>query len=165
MVQLLSRKADIIWIFSRFKCSEDYEKQVVPSWTGFYFEVISRSDDVKPHTVFYLPAINQSPTKLDTVQEVLLQVKEKSEALLLPSADLVLDHAIYAKALDVLTNPHHADLQEFVNLRMGGFHACGIFIAVIGKRFAAAGLKDILIESDLVGPSAVESVLKGIDNF
>ena len=164
MLELLSRKADIIWVLSRLRCLQDYDKQIVPNWTGFYFEVIQRSDDVKPHTVCYLPAINQTPTRLDTVQEVLLQVKEKSEALLLPSADLVLDHAIYSKALDVLTNPQHDDLRKFINLRMGGFHACGIFIAVIGKRFSAAGLKDILIESDLIGPSAIESVLKGKAN-
>ena len=44
---------------------------------------------------------------------------------------------------------------------MGGFHAICIFTAVIGKRFASAGLRDIIIEANLVGSGAVEQVLKG----
>ena len=36
-----------------------------------------------------------------------------------------------------------------------------IFIAVIGKRFGDAGLRDIVIESNLLGESSVEQMLKG----
>lgn len=114
-----------------------------------------------PHSVHYLPAINQSPTRFDTIQEILLQVKEKSDALGLSCADLVLDHAIYTKALEVMTNPELNYLHDFINLRMGGFHACGIFNTVIAKRFGAAGLKDLMIEADLIGPNSIESVLRG----
>ena len=46
-------------------------------------------------------------------------------------------------------------------MRMGGFHACCIFTAVIGKSFAAARLRDIIIETGLVGSGTVESLLKG----
>ena len=49
-------------------------------------------------------------------------MKAKAEALGLACTDLVLDHAIYANALEVLQNPNNADLKEFVNLRMGGFY-------------------------------------------
>ena len=35
------------------------------------------------------------------------------------------------------------------------------FLAVIGQKFRDAGLEDILIESSLVGPSAVTAVLRG----
>ena len=44
---------------------------------------------------------------------------------------------------------------------MGGFHACCIFLAVIGKRFASGDLTDIVIESGLVGPGTVEAIFKG----
>ena len=115
-----------------------------------------------PHSVYYLPIINQSPTRFDTVQEVLFQVKEKSESLGLSSTDLVLDHAIYAKGLEVMNNPALSHLKNYINLRMGGFHACGIFMAVISKRFGCAGLKDIMIETNLVGPSSVDAVLRGL---
>ena len=156
----LSRQADWIWIICRYKLSKEGNTQEVPSWTGFYHEVMTKNDD-HPHSIHYLPSINQSPTKMDTVQEIIFQVKAKSEALGLQSADLVFDHAIYAKALEILCNPANKHLNDFINLRMGGFHACGIFIAVIGKRFSSAGLKDVIIETNVVGPGTIESLMKG----
>ena len=88
-------------------------------------------------------------------------MKAKAEALGLTCTDLVLDHAIYAKALEVLQNTNNADLKEFINLRMGGFHACGIFLAVIGKRFGSAGLHDLTVEACLSGPESVNQILNG----
>ncbi|XP_046856229.1 phospholipid-transporting ATPase ABCA3-like [Xenia sp. Carnegie-2017] len=54
-------------------------------------------------------------------------------------------------ALEVMMNPRYIDLKQFVVLRLGGFHTMCIFIAVIGKRFAAAGLLDIVIEANRLG--------------
>ena len=102
-----------------------------------------------------------SPTKYDTVQEMLTQVKAKAEALGLTCTNLVLDHSIYAKTLEVLQNPNNADLTELINLRMGGFHACGIFLAVIGKRFGLADLHDFIVEACLSGPESVNQILNG----
>ena len=101
------------------------------------------------------------PIKLDTFHEVLQQVKRKTEILNVQSADLVLDHAIFTKALDVLNDPANEDLKALISIRMGGFHACCIFLAVISKRFASGGLTDIVIESGLVGPGTVEAIFKG----
>ena len=39
---------------------------------------------------------------MDTIQEVLCQVKEKAEALNLKESDLVLDHTIYCKAVETV---------------------------------------------------------------
>ena len=50
-----------------------------PGWKGFFYEVEHQAVD--KHTVAYLPTINKSPTKMDTIQEVLYQVKEKAEKL------------------------------------------------------------------------------------
>ena len=47
--------------------------------------------------------------RLDTVQEVLREVKAKPESLGLESTDLVFDHAIYAETVAVLTNPANKD--------------------------------------------------------
>ena len=55
----------------------------------------------------------------------------------------------------------NTDLREFINLRMGGFHAACIFMGVIGKRFSDAGLKDLIIESGLLGEDSAQQVLKG----
>ena len=39
---------------------------------------------------------------MDTIQEILCQVKEKAEAFDLKETDLALDHAIYCKAVEVV---------------------------------------------------------------
>ena len=134
----------------------------MPGWTGFYHQVLTLThNDNHLSKTFYLPSIAQPPTKISTVEEVLCQVKKKAEALKNKEADLVLDHAIYCKALEVIMDPRNLELCNFVNLRMGAFHASCIFIAVIGKQFGAAGLKDVCIETSLIGIGSVDRVLKG----
>ena len=158
----ISRKEDFVWILSRYKSSEiSAEAKEVAGWTGFHHQVSSTEKRNQISKVFFLPSIDESPTKFSTVQEVLFQVKAKSEALGINEADIVLDHAIYRIALEILMDPRNLELMRFINLRMGGFHASCIFIAVIGKRFAAAGLKDLCVESDLVGTASAERIMKG----
>ena len=41
------------------------------------------------------------------------------------------------------------------------FHACCIYLAVLGKRFGSAGLREITVETNLTGPRNVETVLLG----
>ena len=88
-------------------------------------------------------------------------MKAIAEAPGLTCTDLVLDHVIYIKVLEVLKNPNNVDLKEFINPRMGGFHACGIFLAVIGKRFGSADLHDLIVEAGLLGPESVNQILNG----
>ena len=68
------------------------------------------------------------------VQEVLHQVKAKAGYLRNTEADLVLDYAVYSKALEVNMDPRNQELQYFINLWMNSFHTSCIFITVIGKR-------------------------------
>ena len=103
------------------------------------------------HNVAYLPAIDGSPTKMDVVLEILLQSKEKATKLGLSETDIVMVQAIYAKAVDVLLNPGYKDLKELFVLRLSAFHTSMTFLAVIGKRFADAGLRDWILESGLLG--------------
>ena len=84
--------------------------------------------------MFYLPSIAQPLTKMSTAQEVLCQPKEKAEGLKNKEAGLVLDHAIYCKALEIIMDPRKFELRSFVNLRLGAFHVSCIFIALISKR-------------------------------
>jgi hypothetical protein len=57
--------------------------------------------------------------------------------------------------LEILLNPDYEELKEFIVLRMGAFHTSMTFLAVIGKRFADAGLRDLIVESDLLGINKV----------
>ena len=157
--EVISKSNDWIWLFARYQCVQLSSSQTVPGWSGFHSKTMD--DNFETHRVSFLPAINQSPTELDTVHEVLQQVKRKTEILNVQSADLVLDHAIFIKALDILNNPANEDLKASISIRMGGFHACCILLAVIGKCFASESLRDIEIESGLVGPDTVKAVFKG----
>ena len=63
-----------------------------------------------------MPNIAQPPTKISTVQELLCQVKEKTEALKNKETDLTVDQAIYCKVLEVIMDPRNLELRNFVNL-------------------------------------------------
>ena len=158
--EYLSKKGDFLWIllWRQKTDNSDNEEQIIPGWTGFHHEVTNASEELM-HDIHYLPARNDSPTKYDTIQEILTQVKAKAEAFSLTCIDLLLDHAIYAKALEVLQNLNNADLKNFINLIMGGFHACGFFLTVIGKKFGSAGLYDLIVEARLSGLESVNQIL------
>ena len=38
---------------------------------------------------------------------------------------------------------------------MGEFHTTCIFLAIIGKRFGDAGLRDLIVEADLLGKTVI----------
>ena len=98
---------------------------------------------------------------MDVVLEVPKQSKQRAEALNLNEMDLVLDHAIKTKEVEIVMNEKFTDLRTFINIRMSGFHAALIFLGVIGKRFKDAGLKDLITESRLLGEDQVDQMLKG----
>lgn len=137
---------DFIWTL----CT-DVNPCKTPNWSGFNYLLHDEGDNEETQFVTYLPAIDQSPTNMDTVLEMLLQSKAKAEHLGLSDTDVVVDQTIYAKAVEIIENPTYKDLKEFIVLRMGAFHTSCVFITVIGKRFGDAGLKDLLIESELFG--------------
>ena len=74
--------------------------------------------------------------------------------------DLVVDHAIFSKLLEVITGSDH-ETRSLINLRMGGFHVACAFLAVIGKRFAESGLSDLVVEADILDSNAVEGAMNG----
>ena len=95
------------------------------------------------------------------MQEILFQCKAKAEVLNLTETDLVLDHPVYVKTLEILLKEENSSLKEFINLRMGSFHGICIFLGVLGKRFGDVALKDIVVEAGLIGNKTVDQALKG----
>ena len=98
---------------------------------------------------------------METIQEIILQCKEKATQLNLEEADLVSDHAIYAKVLEYLLREENQELNRSINLMMGEFHAACIYLGVIGKRFADGGLKHLAVEAGIIGEGNVDQALKG----
>ena len=137
-----SHMTDTLWVMAKSQAHANHAEQRIPNWTGFNY-LISDDDNESYHNIEYLPAINQSPSSHDTVLELLNQFKIKAEKLGLMETDVVLDMAIYSKAVEIFMNPRYIDLEDFIVLRLGGFHTTCIFIAVIGKRFGNARLRDI----------------------
>lgn len=90
----ISELIDFFWVLLRIY------SLAIPGWKCFNFLILPL-DDEPVHEISYLPAINESPTKIDTVLELLNQSKEKAEKLGLSETDIVLDQAIYAKACEV----------------------------------------------------------------
>ena len=156
-----SHAIDTLWVISKLQsCSVNAEQEIL-NWTGFNYLLSDDKDGEDYHVIGYLRAIDQSPTLHNTVLELLTQSKLKAEKIGLEETDVVLDMAIYAKAFEILMNPRYIDLKNFIVLRLGAFHTICIFIAVIGKRFADAILRDLVIESNLLRESSVEQMLKG----
>ena len=154
--EVISSKKNFVWFLAHYCNNLRAENQTVPGWSGFYQEVADESDK-RVHNVYYLPAVEALPTKIIVVQDILN--KKKTEEIGLSCADAVFNHVIHAKALEVIYNPANADLQRFINMRMGAFHASCIFIGVIEKRFGSVGLKDIIIEASLVEQETFDSRL------
>ena len=101
---------------------ENLTVETVPAWAGFNYLIPPDDSNDCSDKVAYLLSINKSSTDIATVYEALHLVKLKAEALELTEVDLVLDHAIYCKALEIISNPvNGSSLKNVIKLRMGGF--------------------------------------------
>ncbi|KAL9951848.1 hypothetical protein ACROYT_G044583 [Oculina patagonica] len=157
---------DFAWFLSRLPLNEDGDttdatvesQQSVPGWSGFNM-VVNRNDVPCKSVVGYCQLIDASPTELSTVYTLLKKSVTMANRLGLDDTVIVLDQAIYAKALEVVWKQQ----QEFksVVLMMGDFHVACVFLAVIGKRFGDAGLRDLLTESRIIGSGSLNGVLEG----
>jgi hypothetical protein len=121
-----------------------------------------------PHKVGYLPVIDTPPTDLTTVCALMERSIETVDMVMGATNDdeqkhsvlVTCDQAVYAKALEVYYSPLHNQLERIV-LRMGAFHVILNFMSVLGQRFGSAGLRDVLIESDVLANGSVDSTLDG----
>ena len=75
---------------------------------------------------------------------------------------VVFDEAIYAKAQEILRKAQADTPVKFANVvRLGDFHTLCSLMGVIGKRFADAGLRDLMVEAQIVSDGSVGSVMNG----
>ena len=107
----------------------------------------------------YLPTINAPATDMSTVYQVLTKSLQIKETLSLQSVVVVFDQALYAKATEIKWK-HSAQFNDIV-LRMGVFHTICTFLAVVGKRFQDAGLRDVWVKSGGIADGSAAGVLEG----
>ena len=55
---------------------------------------------------------------------------------------------------------HKAQFEDLV-IMIGGFHLLTTILAIIGSRFADAGLRDVAVQSEIIAEGSVDSVLNG----
>jgi len=146
---------NLVWSLTRLTNNSN---QSISSWTGFNVKTCD-SIIVERDTVGYLPTINAPATHLSTVYEVMIQVMKIKEELNLEEIVCVFDQALYAKAVEIQWKQGRM-FQEVV-IRMGCFHTLCNLVAVIGKRFSSAGLRDLAVESGIIAEGSITSVLEG----
>ena len=146
---------NIAWVLARLS---NVHCQRISSWTGFNIKLRS-GIDILEDNITYLPTVNAPATDLGTVYEVLLRSLKIMQALDLNAIVCVFDQARYAKAYEVVwKNP---DNVHTIVLRMGVFHTICTMLAVIGKRFGDAGLRDLSEESGVIADGSIAGVLDG----
>lgn len=145
----------LLWSFSR--CL-NLPRQVVPSWTGFFITV---RDNVLilESTVGYFESINAPTTEMSTVFEILKRSCRIMEKLKLPSIVCVFDQAIYSKACEIVWKKK--EMFQDVVLMLGNFHLMMMYLGVIGKRFGDAGLRDVMVQSDVIAQGSIDKALTG----
>ena len=103
-----------------------------------------------------LPTINAPATQMSTVNEVLNQSLSIMRGLGLTKIVCVFDQAFYAKILEIKWK--HADKFQSFIIRLGVFHTICTLLAIIGKRFQDAGLRDLCIQSGMIAEGSVAGV-------
>ena len=83
-------------------------------------------------------------------------------SLHISNMSVTFDQALYCKVTEIMWA--HRDRFPNIVPRLGVFHIICMFLGVIGKRFQAAGLRDICVESGAVAEGSVSGVLDGHKN-
>ena len=99
--EALAKTEDLTWCFLRVEASVHNQNQTIPGWSGFSAATSDISEGVS--NVTFLPSFNQAPAELSTIAEIVKQVKLKFQALSLKEVNLVADHAIFSKLVEVIT--------------------------------------------------------------
>ena len=158
-----SEYAHFVWCLARTGGTGSFlnnqaVRQGIPSWSAF--NAIKFSDKIPQKSIIgYCPVIDAAPTELSTVYTLLCRSLDMAKQLGQQSALVVLDQAIYAKAIEITWN--HTEEFKNIVLRMGAFHISCNFLGVIGKRFGDAGLADVLVESNIVAAGSINGVIDG----
>ena len=72
----------------------------------------------------------------------------------------VFDQALYSKAAEV-TWKHIDKFKTTIIIRLGVFHTICTLLAIVGKRFQDAGLRDLCIESGVIADGSICEVMGG----
>ena len=150
-----AKRKNFLWMLTRMHNSQC---QTVSSWTGFNIQVHC-TEDTKENCIEYLPTINAPATYMSTLHDILVRSETIRKSLQLKSIVCVFDQALYAKASEIKWK----NLVKFgdIVIRMGAFHTSCTLLAILGKRFGDAGLRELAIEIGIIEDGSISGVLEG----
>lgn len=150
------KKTDVLEFIYAIVCQQD--ELVKPIWTGFN-KLTSGHCTSPKSSINYLPVIQAPPSDYDVVNHILQRSVEEADKFGLENAVVVFDQAVYCKAQMVrLTNPV---LQTRLVPCLGESHTVMTFLGAIGKRFADAGMREIIVELQFIALGSMKGVLTG----
>ena len=136
------------------------DRSGMPPWTVFQSNVQTDVLSDKADIVFNL-IIMSTPNDYNTVYTVLKRTKEQINALGQSVCPIVFDMGLLAKALELVwARPE--ELSGVVPLE-GGMHFLMSLFGGIGYIYGDAGLKDLMVESDVFAKLTAEHILSGKD--
>ncbi len=147
-------RINIAWILSR----KSSVPQAVPSWTGFNIKI---RDNITPNkcSVGYLKCLDSPTSDISTIFEILNRCLAIKDTLKLSALVCVFDQAICAKAVEIKWKMP-TQYKDCI-LMLGMFHMLMMYLGIIRKRFKDAGLRDVLIQSEILAEGSVDKALAG----
>ena len=160
LIEEFSNRQALDWIFAPVNSVQNSTVQTVPAWTVFNYLISPDDPRGCPDKIVYLLSINKYLTEIGRINKVLHLVKVKSDALHLVEVDLVLDRAICCNVFKIISSPVNSSFKStIISLGMGVLHAECILVSIISKRFFVVGLKDLVIEAQLLEEESTISAL------
>ena len=128
-----------------------------PMWVGWNAQ--HRIDKKATKKIWYLPAINQSPTSATVVKEMMKRAQQLAVECEKREFILTYDLAIAKIAMEIQIEETPTFDNIFVTL--GSFHIEMTFFSVIGKYISESGRPHLLTESGIIENGSLTSFLLG----
>ena len=96
---------------------------------------------------------------MSTVYQILERCMKIKDSLNLQTIACVFDQAIYCKVMEIKWK--HTEKFNSCLIMLGIFHTIMMYLGIIVKRFRDAGLRDLLIQSDVLAEGSVDRALTG----
>ena len=151
---------DMIWLLLRSLTRPMVEVPLktnfIPFQTGFNKILSDRQPE---HVVVaYPPIIDAKPADMATVYTTMCKCTEMSTAVGQGCSVQTFDQQLYAIAQ--LVKWSMPEKFESHVLRLGGFHTLSCFMSALGKIWATAGLRDLLVDSGVYDGCTVDKYCK-----
>ena len=110
-------------------------------------------------SVGYLDCIDASAAEITTIYYVMERCLKIKESLNISSIICIFDQLFYCKAVEI----QWKDQEKFAScvIMLGIFHTLMMYLSITGKRFRDAGLRALLIQSDVIAGESIARAPNG----